>query len=142
MNLDVGTSGWGRPQTPTTNQRMELAAVIEAICAHPTGRLTIVTDSRYAQLMYEAGWMERWERNGWDRKTSKGGREKPVENLDLVAAYHAVALAHPDLIVAWVKGHAGNEGNEAADELAGRAAAEGPVWVPPSMPELPQTSLF
>ena len=142
VNLDAGTHGWGRPQTPTTNQRMELAAVLEAICSHPEESLTVVTDSRYAQQMFEAGWMARWERNGWDRKTSMAGREKPVENLDLVAAYHAVASAHPDLTIAWVKGHAGDEGNEAADVLAGKAALSGPAWTPPSTPERPQVSLF
>jgi len=121
---------------------MELAAVIEAIFAHPDRPLTVITDSRYAQMMYEAGWMQRWERNGWDRKTTSTGREKPVENLDLVAAFHAVASAHPDLIIEWVKGHSGDPGNEAADQLASLAAKEGPVWVPPSAPERPQASLF
>lgn len=142
VNLDAGTNNSGRPETPTTNQRMELAAVIEAICGHPDDPLTVITDSRYAQAMYEAGWMARWEKNGWDRRTGASGTPKPVENLDLVAAYHACSLGHPDLIIEWVKGHSGDEGNEAADKLAGQAAIDGPVWTPPSMPERPQSSLF
>jgi ribonuclease HI len=99
----------------TTNNRMELTAVIRALEAlkRPVkGR--IYTDSQYVrQGILE--WMPNWKRRGW-----KTADKKPVKNQDLWEALDALARTH-DLEWHWVKGHSGNEGNERVDALANRA---------------------
>jgi ribonuclease HI len=102
----------------TTNNRMELLAAImalEAITApHP---VQLWTDSQYVRQGITS-WIAGWKRKGW--KTSAG---QPVKNddlwrrLDVAAAKYAVDWR-------WVKGHAGHEGNELADQLATRGAIE------------------
>lgn len=96
----------------TTNNRMELVAVIEALSAldRPT-RLTIVTDSAYVKGGI-TGWIHGWKRNGW-RTASKSA----VKNEDLWRTLDDLASRH-EVSWEWVKGHAGHEGNERADELA------------------------
>jgi ribonuclease HI len=96
----------------TTNNRMELTAVVQALNALTKPcTVDIYTDSQYVMKgMME--WMKNWKRNGW--KTSD---KKPVKNVDLWQALDAAAMVH---VVSWhwVKGHAGNPGNERADALA------------------------
>lgn len=98
----------------TTNNRMELTAVIEALASltRPC-RVIVHTDSQYVQLGISE-WMPNWLRRGW--RTADG---KPVKNADLWQRLNALAAAH-DVDWRWVKGHAGVEGNERADELANR----------------------
>ncbi len=98
----------------TTNNRMELTAVIEALrCLKRPCRVRIVTDSQYVQKGVEE-WLAGWKRKHW--KTAAG---KPVANrdlwelLDLELARHAVSWE-------WVRGHQGHSGNERADDLANR----------------------
>ena len=102
----------------TTNNRMELSAVIEGLRAlkRPC-RVVIVTDSQYVKRGIEE-WMPRWKRNGW--RTS---RREPVKNADLWRALDA-ALAPHTVEWRWVRGHSGHPENERADELA-RAAIPG-----------------
>ncbi len=96
----------------TTNNRMELTAVIELCRALPTPHaITVHTDSQYV-LKGFTEWLPGWRRKGW--KTSQG---KPVENRDLWEALIAAAAPHT-LKWVWVKGHAGNPLNERADGLA------------------------
>lgn len=105
----------GEPHT--TNNRMELLAVIRALEAlkRPCGA-RVHTDSQYVQLGISK-WIHGWKKNGW--KTSD---KKPVKNADLWRELDALAVLH-DVEWVWVKGHAGDEGNERADQLANLGAA-------------------
>jgi ribonuclease HI len=98
----------------TTNNRMELTAVIEAL-ASLKRRCNVVlhTDSQYVQLGISE-WIPNWIRRGW-----KTADKKPVKNADLWQRLHELAARH-DVHWRWVKGHAGVDGNERADELANR----------------------
>jgi len=96
----------------TTNNRMELVAAISALEAlERPSRLTIVTDSAYVKNGI-TGWLHGWKRNGWKTST-----KKPVKNVDLWQRLDAAQSRH-EVTWEWIKGHAGHEGNERADELA------------------------
>ncbi|HTT12292.1 MAG TPA: ribonuclease HI [Burkholderiaceae bacterium] len=98
----------------TTNNRMELTAVIEALASLKQRCHVIVhTDSQYVKNGIEE-WMANWIRRGW--RTSDN---KPVKNVDLWQRLAAEARRH-DIEWRWVRGHAGDPGNERADELANR----------------------
>ncbi len=105
----------------TTNNRMELQAVIEGLrllkspCA-----VTIHTDSRYV-MDGVTKYMANWKRNGW-----RTAEKKPVKNIDLWEQLDAELKSHSIKWV-WVKGHAGHPENERVDELARLA-------VPPAAP--------
>ncbi len=97
----------------TTNNRMELLAVIKALDALKSRcKVTIYSDSRYIVDAVNKGWARRWRANGWRRNK----REKAV-NPDLWGRLLKLLEIH-DTEFRWVKGHAGNEGNERADALA------------------------
>ena len=109
---------YGGQFEPTTNNRMELTAAIEAL-EHLT-RPSVVrlhTDSTYVRSGIMS-WLPGWERNGW--KTSE---RKPVKNADLWKRLAAAVLRH-EVEWLWVKGHAGDPGNERADALANRGMTE------------------
>ncbi len=96
----------------TTNNRMELTAAIEALKTLPdTSRLTLVTDSVYVKDGITR-WLPNWKHNGW-----RTAARKPVKNVDLWQALEAQCARH-QIVWQWVKGHAGHQGNERADELA------------------------
>lgn len=97
----------------TTNNRMELTAVIEALCAlkEPCD-VTLTTDSKYVVDAIEKGWVYGWRRNGW-RKADK----KPALNVDLWEQLLPLLKKHTVTFV-WVKGHAGHPENERCDALA------------------------
>ncbi len=98
----------------TTNNRMELTALIEGAALVPEGTAaTVYSDSSLAVRTINE-WAEGWERRGWKRKTG------PVENLDLVQRAYRLYRSRPELTLKWVKGHAGVRWNEYADELANR----------------------
>ncbi|OWT58303.1 ribonuclease HI [Candidimonas nitroreducens] len=106
----------GEPQT--TNNRMELLAVIQALKALKR-RCTVVvhTDSQYVQKgMTE--WLPGWKRRGW-----LTADKKPVKNADLWQELEALVREH-SLSWQWVRGHAGDPGNERADQLANQGAAQ------------------
>ena len=128
-----GPGGWGAVllfgdeereifggEPATTNNRMELIAVIEALAALKR-RCPVVlhTDSQYVQKGITE-WIHNWKRRGW-----KTAAKEPVKNADLWRRLDEVAAGH-DIDWKWVKGHAGDAGNERADALAnkGVAAAE------------------
>jgi len=96
----------------TTNNRMELLAAIEALNAlgKPCA-ITVITDSAYVKNGV-TGWIHGWKRNGW--KTSN---KKPVKNVELWQQLDEAQARH-QVTWEWIKGHAGHEGNERADELA------------------------
>jgi ribonuclease HI len=108
---------WGG-EAHTTNNRMELIAVIQALLALKRPAAACVhTDSTYVQQGISQ-WIRHWKKRGW-----KTADRKPVKNVDLWQELDRVAALH-QLEWIWVKGHAGNPGNERADQLARRGIAE------------------
>ena len=105
----------GEPET--TNNRMELTAVIEALRALKWPcEVALYTDSQYVRQGITE-WIGNWKKRGWTT-TDK----KPVKNADLWRALDEQATRHR-MDWRWVKGHSGDEGNERADALANRGAA-------------------
>lgn len=103
----------------TTNNRMELLACIVGLeqFTEPSD-VALYSDSRYVVDGITKGWARRWKRNGWSKST---GEE--AMNIDLWDRLLALCDQH-DVHFIWVKGHAGNSGNERCDQLATRAAAQ------------------
>lgn len=99
----------------TTNNRMELTAVIEVLEA-TTGPITLVCDSRYV-VDAATQWLAGWKRRGWRKHNGD-----PVANQDLFTRLDAVSH-NRDIVYQWVRGHSGHPLNEEADVRA-RAAAE------------------
>ena len=96
----------------TTNNRMELTAAIAALgTLKHTCKVHLHTDSTYLRDGMTS-WIHNWKRNGW-RTTAK----KPVKNVDLWQRLDEAIQSH-DIEWHWIKGHAGDPGNEAADALA------------------------
>jgi ribonuclease HI len=125
-----GPGGWGAVlsyggktrelsggEANTTNNRMELMATIQALesLKRPVAAC-VITDSVYVKEGITR-WIERWKVNGW-----KTASRKPVKNADLWRRLDAAIAAHT-VEWRWVKGHAGDPGNEHADALARQAIA-------------------
>ena len=120
-----GPGGWGAilewrghtkelkgGEAETTNNRMELMAAIQALEAlKRPSQVRLVTDSTYVRDGVTK-WIHGWKKNGW-----KNAQKKPVKNDDLWKRLDAIAQKH-SVQWDWVKGHAGDPGNERADELA------------------------
>ncbi|MBI4740926.1 MAG: ribonuclease HI [Betaproteobacteria bacterium] len=108
---------WGG-EPDTTNNRMELTAVIRALEAlkRPT-KARVHTDSQYVQKGISQ-WIHNWKRNGW-----RTAGKQPVKNADLWQILDGLAARH-EISWIWVKGHAGHAGNELADRLANRGIDE------------------
>jgi ribonuclease HI len=103
----------------TTNNRMELTAVIRALeSLEARSRVRLYTDSQYVQKGITE-WIHDWKRRGW----RTAGR-KPVKNVDLWLRLDELARAH-DVEWHWVRGHAGHPENERADALANKGIAHG-----------------
>lgn len=103
----------------TTNNRMELTAVIRALEAlKHRCKVKLHTDSQYVQKGITE-WITNWKKRGW-----KTADRKPVKNDDLWRELDALAAKH-DIQWIWVKGHAGHDGNERADVLANKGCAQG-----------------
>ena len=123
-----GPGGWayvvpGGPsasgaESPTTNQRMELTAVLRAVRDLP-GELRIHSDSAYVVNCFEKRWWVNWERKGW--RTASGSA---VANQDLWQPLVAEYKTRGGIVFVKVKGHAGDQYNEIADTLANSAARE------------------
>ncbi|MGF1599065.1 MAG: ribonuclease H [Acidimicrobiales bacterium] len=115
---DDGRRGAGA-EPETTNQRMELTAVLRAV-ETLDGQLDIHSDSTYVVNCFNDRWYEGWHARGW-RNTQR----KPVANRDLWEPLieHYLARRH-EITFTWVKGHAGDEMNELADRLAVAAIEE------------------
>jgi ribonuclease HI len=102
----------------TTNNRMELLAVIKALEAlQRPCKVRIATDSQYVKRGVTE-WMERWKRNGW-----RTADKRPVKNKELWERLDR-ALANHDAVWQWVRGHSGHPENERADRLANKGIAE------------------
>jgi ribonuclease HI len=127
-----GPGGWGAllrwgahekelcgGEAATTNNRMELMAVIQALEAltRPSS-VVLHVDSRYVQDGVER-WMPRWKRNGWQTRERTPVKNQDLwERLDQAAARHRVRWQ-------WIKGHSGHPDNERADRLANRGIPQG-----------------
>ena len=110
-NAGVVTELSGREED-TTNNRMELKAVIEALNSFTSKtNLNLYTDSKYV-MDGSSKWIENWKKNGW-----KTAQKKAVKNQDLWIELDKLVNFHQIQWV-WVKGHDGNLGNERADYLA------------------------
>jgi ribonuclease HI len=123
-----GPGGWAWASGPhdyasgaeahTTNQRMEVMAVIDALCEHPDGPIEIVSDSNYVVKCFHDRWYEGWQRRNW--KNSKG---QPVANRDLwETLVPLVVNSSREVTFSWVKGHSGDLMNDFVDGLATSAA--------------------
>lgn len=103
----------GKVEETTTNNRMELLAVIEALKAlKEPCQVEIHSDSAYLINAFQQKWIEKWQKNGW-----LNSKKEQVENIDLWKALLELAAVHQ---VEWikVKGHEGNPMNERCDRLA------------------------
>jgi len=107
----------GKPDT--TNNRMELLAVIEGLkTLTKPSCVQLVSDSKYVLQGLE-DWMPKWKQNGWRRKEGKS--LKPVKNVDLWQELDRLASLH-ELTCQHILGHTGHHFNERCDKLAGLAA--------------------
>ena len=101
----------------TTNQRMEITAVLEAVRTLP-GPLDVVSDSTYVVNCFRDRWWEGWLARGW-----RNSQRKPVANRDLWEPLIEAYRAQPERIrFRWVKGHGTDEMNNLVDRLAVEAA--------------------
>lgn len=121
-----GAGGWGTildykgnrkelsgGEAHTTNNRMELTAVIEGLKAlKESCSVTVVTDSQYVSNGITLGWAKSWQKNNWRKKDKKPALNPELwqELLDLIDKH--------DVKIEWIKGHAGHPENERCDELA------------------------
>ena len=126
-----GPGGWGAwlksgmhhkelfgGETQTTNNRMELTAVIEALGSlKRPSKVKLHTDSQYVKNGISV-WIHDWKRRGW-----RTADKKPVKNEDLWRKLDDAVQGH-DIEWIWVKGHAGDPGNERADGLANKGVEQ------------------
>ena len=125
-----GPGGWGAVlefdgeareifggESLTTNNRMELMAVIEALSALKRPCQVVQhTDSQYVQKGFTE-WIRQWKARGW-----RTAAKEPVKNVDLWKRLEELVAPH-EIEWVWVKGHAGHHGNERADALANKGVA-------------------
>jgi ribonuclease HI len=114
---DVDTYASGA-EPHTTNQRMEVLAVIEALRENADGPIEVVSDSTYVVKCFHDKWYAGWLRRNW--KNSKGD---PVANRDLWEQLIPLVLEGGRVVTfSWVKGHSGDRMNDFVDQLATLAA--------------------
>ena len=125
-----GPGGWGAwlrwgehekelfgGEASTTNNRMELTAVIEALALlKRRSSVAVYTDSNYVKDGITT-WIHGWKKRGW-----RTAGNQPVKNIDLWQKLDALVAQH-QLQWHWVRGHTGDPGNERADQLANRGVA-------------------
>ncbi len=130
-----GPGGWAWAVSPeglpngsggephTTNQRMELLAVLEALrslgVGSESGRIEVVSDSTYVVKCFNDRWWAKWQRNGW-----KNSKKEPVANTDIWKPLIELVNSG-DVSFRWVKGHSGDRMNDLVDQLAVRAVTAG-----------------
>lgn len=128
-----GPGGWGAVllfndqkkeikggEAETTNQRMEMQAVIEALNALKVTDwdVTVYSDSAYVVNAFQQKWLEKWQKNGW-----QNSKKEPVANQDLWQKL-LLLMSKNRVKLLKVKGHAGDAYNERCDELARQAIKE------------------
>ena len=122
-----GLTGSGG-EAPSTNQRMEMQAVYEALTVllvadaeagrSGSGNVRVVSDSTYVVNCFKQRWWANWEKNGW-----RNAQKQPVANQDIWKPLIALVKANIHRIeFVWVKGHSGNPMNDLVDRLAVAAA--------------------
>ncbi len=117
------SGGWAG----TTNNRMELKAVIEGLKALPhPHRVHVVTDSRYIHDALVQGWLRRWQKNGW-----KTASKNAVKNQDLWKELAELIHKH-QVSIEWTRGHQGHAENERCDHLARKAAGKNRLILDPN----------
>ena len=99
-------------EAPTTNQRMEIRAALEAVRALD-GPLVVVSDSTYVVNCFRDGWWKGWIARGWVTSA-----KKPVVSRDLWEPLITLVNERGDVSFRWVKGHSGDEMNDLVDRLA------------------------
>jgi ribonuclease HI len=99
-------------ERPSTNQRMEIRAALEAVTAL-RGPLVVVSDSTYVVNCFRDRWWAGWVERGWTTS-----QKKPVANRDLWEPLVQAVNERGDVAFHWVKGHSGNELNDLVDQLA------------------------
>lgn len=123
-----GPGGWGAileyagherelcgGEAQTTNNRMELTAVIQGLSAlKERCHVTIISDSKYVLDALRLGWAKKWQANGWMRN-----KHDPALNSDLWEQLLSLMEQH-EVSLEWIKGHAGHPKNERCDQLAVR----------------------
>ena len=115
--VDVDGPWASGSENPSTNQRMEIMAVLDALRTN-AGSVTIVSDSTYVVNCFRDKWWDGWLRRGW-----LNSAKKPVANRDLWEPLINLYLARRDEIAfKWVKGHGTDPMNNRADELAVEAS--------------------
>jgi ribonuclease HI len=147
--VDSGPSASGGEHA-STNQRMEVQAVLEALrvllplSGGGVGRVRIVSDSTYVVNCFKQRWYVKWEVNGW-----RNSQKQPVANQDLWKPLVALVTSElPRIEFVWVKGHSGNPMNDHVDRLAVAAAKDAATMIPHATAtvvpdrETEQTSLF
>lgn len=119
-----GPGGWGWAVAPdgepagsggersTTNQRMEIYAVLDALRTLGTDGIHVVSDSTYVVNCFRDGWWVRWEANGW-----RNAKKQPVANADLWRPLIEL-VRDGGVSFSWVKGHSGDRMNDLVDQLA------------------------
>jgi len=111
INDQVVDERWGH-EPHTTNNRMELSALINACALVPEGtKAVLYTDSQLCVSTVNE-WAKGWEARGWKRK---GGE---IKNLELVQELYGICQRRPELELRWIAAHSGNRWNEYADALA------------------------
>ncbi|MCE2710445.1 MAG: ribonuclease HI [Ilumatobacteraceae bacterium] len=127
-----GPGGWAWAMAPdgephgsggesrTTNQRMELLAVLQALrtLSASDGPIEVVSDSQYVVKCFNEAWWEGWLRRGW-----KNSQRQPVANRDLWEPLISLVRERGDISFRWVRGHTGEPMNERVDALAVAAIA-------------------
>ncbi|HUC06309.1 MAG TPA: ribonuclease H [Acidimicrobiales bacterium] len=133
-NPGPGGWAWAVPGGPfasgadpaTTNQRMEIMAVLDALrfqnaLADPPQRVEVFSDSTYVVKCFNDRWWQNWQRRNW-----RNSQNKPVANRDLwEPLIEEVVGSAIDVAFRWVKGHSGDRWNDRVDELATQAADSG-----------------
>lgn len=109
--LDTSVHASGR-EAPSTNQRMEVRAALEAVRALD-GPLLVVSDSTYVVNCFRDGWWRGWLARGWTNSA-----RQPVANRDLWEPLVELVDARGDVAFSWVKGHSGHPMNDFVDRLA------------------------
>jgi ribonuclease HI len=110
-----GTPTASGGEARTTNQRMELYAVLDALRTLGPGHaaITVVSDSTYVVNCFRDSWWRGWRARGW-----LNSQRKPVANRDLWEPLIDLYLAHGAVTFTWVKGHSGDRMNDLVDRLA------------------------